>query len=164
MPSKEIVRGLAGSPSSFHSGLTDNEVMPAITRTPKEKRVNVIADNRRSAERFRLGTALVHVVVGAHGVTPETKGFFEGHAYDISDHGVRIEVDAALPVGTPVEVALHMPGLGSPLKLVGKVARLFDEIDDPGPRRMGVDFRAASKADAARLERLLDQAAHGRLI
>lgn len=126
--------------------------------------MNVTADNRRSAERFRLGTALVHVVVGAHGSTPETKGFFEGHAYDICDHGVRIELDAALPIGTPVEVALHMPGLGSPLKLVGKIARLFDEIDDPGPRRMGVNFRAATDADAARLERLLEQAALGRLI
>lgn len=126
--------------------------------------MSVISDNRRSAERFRLGTALVHVVVGAHGTTPDTKGFFEGHAYDISDRGVRIELDAALPVGTPVEIALHMPGLGSPLKLVGAVARVFDEIDDPGPRRMGVNVRAADEADAARLERLLEQGVHGRLV
>ena len=124
----------------------------------------VIADNRRSAERFRLGTGLVHVVVGAHGSTPETKGFFEGHAYDISDSGVRIEIDAALPVGTPVEVAMHMPGLGTPLKLVGKVVRVFDEVDDPGPRRMGVNACGATKADGARLARLLGQAALGRLI
>lgn len=126
--------------------------------------MHVTADNRRSAERFRLGTALVHVVVGAHGNTPDTKGFFEGHAYDICEGGLRIELDAALPVGTPVEVAMHMPGLGQPLKLVGTIARLFDEIDDPGPRRMGISVRAASPADAERLERLLDQAAHGRLI
>ena len=138
--------------------------MPVLVRTPKEKRVSVIADNRRSAERFRLGTALVHVVVGAHGSTPETKGFFEGHAYDISASGVRIELDASLPVGTPVEVAMHMPGLGSPLKLVGKVVRVFDEIDDPGPCRMGVHARGATESDRARMERLLEQAAHGRLI
>ena len=138
--------------------------MPVVERNPKKRLVNATANNRRTSERFRLGTALVHVVVGAHGQTPETKGFFEGHAYDLSEGGVRIELDAALPIGTPVELAIHMPGLGSPLRLVGKVARLFDEIDDPGPRRMGVNARAATDADKARLERLLDQGAHGRLI
>jgi hypothetical protein len=139
--------------------------MPALaTAFPQETRLNTATTNRRNAERFRLGTALVFVVVGAHGNTPETKGHFEGHAYDLSDSGIRVELDAALPVGTPVDVSVHFPGCGSPLHLVGKVARLFDEIDDPGPRRMGLHAHAATKADEARLQRLLDQAAFGQLI
>jgi hypothetical protein len=120
--------------------------------------------DRRNAERFRLETALVRVVVGAHGTSPDTKGFFEGHAYDISEGGLRVELDAPLPVGTPVDVELHFPGLGAPVRLVGSVARLFDEIDDPGPRRMGLDVQPASQADAMRVGRLLEQAALGRLI
>ncbi|MFZ4722591.1 MAG: PilZ domain-containing protein [Phycisphaerales bacterium] len=120
--------------------------------------------DRRIAERFRLEPAVVFVVVGAHGNTPETKGHFEGHAYDISDSGIRVELDAALPVGTPVEVSMQFPGCGAPIQLVGKVARLFDEVDDPGPRRMGIHVRAATAADESRLTRLLDQAALGRLI
>lgn len=120
--------------------------------------------DRRNAERFRLETAVVFVVVGAHGDTPETKGHFEGHAYDISDSGIRVELDSALPIGTPVDVSVQFPGCGAPIRLVGTVARLFDEIDDPGPRRMGIHAHAATPADEGRFQRLLDQAALGRLI
>jgi hypothetical protein len=130
----------------------------------QETRLSTATTDRRNAERFRLETALVFVVVGAHGDTPATKGHFEGHAYDISDSGIRVELDAALPVGTPVDVSVQFPGCGAPIRLVGKVSRLFDEIDDPGPRRMGIHAHGAAKADEVRLHRLLDQAALGRLI
>lgn len=138
--------------------------MPGLTAPEEETRLTTSTMDRRNAERFRLETALVRVVVGAHGHTPETKGGFEGHAYDLSDGGVRVELDAPLPVGTPVDVEMHFPGLGTPVHMVGAVARLFDEIDDPGPRRMGIHARGATPADEARLQRLLDQAAFGRLI
>ena len=75
-----------------------------------------------------------------------------------------LELDSVLPVGTPVEVELHMPGLGSAIHLVGNVKRVFDEIDDPGPRRMGIHAEGRSTQDTDRLNRLLDQAALGRLI
>jgi hypothetical protein len=57
-----------------------------------------------------------------------------------------------------------MPGLSAPIHLVGKVTRVFDEIDDPGPRRMGVNAQGRTPADADRLARLLDQGAFGRLV
>ena len=126
--------------------------------------MTTVLNNRRSAERFMLQTAVVRVVVDAHGNTPESKGLFEGHAYDISDSGIRLELDSALPVGTPVGVELHMPGLGSAIQLVGRVARVFDEIDDPGPRRMGVNLTGRTQADTDRFNRLLDQGALGRLV
>jgi len=121
--------------------------------------------NRRNNERFKLGAALVWVVVGAHGKTAETKGFFEGHAYDISSEGIRIELDTALPVGTPVEIDMHMPGFNGAIRLIGEVVRVFDEIDDPGPRRMGVHItRGATDKDSKRLAQLLDQGSFGRLV
>lgn len=123
-----------------------------------------VLNNRRSAERFLLQTAVVRVVVDAHGSEPHTKGLFEGHAYDLSDSGIRLELDSALPVGTPVGIELHMPGLGSAIQLVGRVARVFDEIDDPGPRRMGVNVVGRTPSDTQRFDRLLDQAALGRLV
>ena len=144
--------------------LADNALMPTLASfAPKHTMTSEIL-NRRNAERFKLGTALVAVVVGAHGRTAETKGFFEGHAYDVSHDGIRIELDSTLPVGTPVEVEMHMPGMGA-IRLIGEVAREFDEIDDPGPRRMGIHVvRGATAADMTRFERLLDQGSLGRLV
>ena len=144
--------------------LADNAHMPTLASfAPKHTMTSEIL-NRRNAERFKLGTALVAVVVGAHGRTAETKGFFEGHAYDVSHDGIRIELDSTLPVGTPVEVEMHMPGMGA-IRLIGEVAREFDEIDDPGPRRMGIHVvRGATAADMTRFERLLDQGSLGRLV
>ena len=126
--------------------------------------MTTVLNNRRSSERFMLQTALVRVVVDAHGTTPDAKGLFEGHAYDVSESGLRLELDSALPVGTPVDVELHMPGLGSAIHLVGRVARVFDEIDDPGPRRMGMNLSGRTPTDSERFTRLLDQGALGRLV
>ena len=144
--------------------LADNAHMPTLASFAPKHTMNTETLNRRNAERFKLGTALVAVVVGAHGRTAETKGFFEGHAYDVSHDGIRIELDSTLPVGTPVEVEMHMPGMGA-MRLIGEVAREFDEIDDPGPRRMGIHVvRGATAADMTRFERLLDQGSLGRLV
>ncbi len=121
--------------------------------------------DRRNAERFRLGTGLVRVVVAAHGDTPSTKGVFEGHAYDLSHNGIRLELDDELPVDTPVEVELFMPGSCEPVRVVGAVARVFDQLDDPGPRRMGIQVvNGATPRDWERLERLLDIGSLGRIV
>jgi len=143
----------------------DNGLMSQNVSFQQETRVSMVTTDRRNAERFRLDTALVRVVVGAHGDTPESKGFFEGHAYDLSHNGIRLELDQALPLETPVEVELFMPGMGEAIRLVGVVARIFDACDDPGPRRMGIQVvNAATPRDGDRFERLLDQASLGRLI
>ena len=150
--------------SSGQESLADNGDMSPLASLSPEHTMTTEIVNRRNAERFKLGAALVAVVVGAHGRTAETKGFFEGHAYDVSHDGIRIELDASLPVGTPVEIEMHMPGMAA-MRLIGEVARVFDEIDDPGPRRMGIHVtRGASAADMNRFERLLDQGALGRLV
>jgi hypothetical protein len=149
--------------SSSAKFLADNGCMTRVN-TREETRLTTATTDRRNAERFRLGTGLVRVVVAAHGETRSSKGVFEGHAYDLSHNGIRLELDQELPLETPVEVELHMPGHHEPLRLVGAVARVFDEIDDPGPRRMGIQVvNGATPRDWERLERLLDNASLGRI-
>ena len=76
----------------------------------------------------------------------------EGHAYDISVSGVRFELDTALPAGMAVEIELTLPGLVDSVRASARIVRVFDEHDDPGPRRMAAVFTAfATPADARRL-------------
>lgn len=127
--------------------------------------VTVDAPNRRSDDRFRFSPAYTRVVVipstppsgsaAAGGVVvidglelgPEfdidlgtPKGGLEGHGYDISMTGMRFELDEALPVGSEVTVQLYAPAEKEPISMRGTVVRVFSADDDPGPRRMGVQF------------------------
>lgn len=114
------------------------------------------AANRRAADRFGPPVGCAKVVVRTDGSsTPhpdvDTK-MLEGHAYDVSVSGVRFELDAPLPVGMEVAVELHLPGLVDPISATARIVRVFDEHDDPGPRRMGAVFTGfATPADARRL-------------
>jgi hypothetical protein len=114
------------------------------------------ASDRRNADRFGPPVGCARVVVrtdGSHSPHPDLDTrLLEGHAYDISVSGVRFELDAALPSGLPIEMEIHLPGLVDPIRASARVVRVFDEDDDPGPRRMGAVFTAfASPADARRL-------------
>lgn len=150
--------------SSSAKFLADNGDMTRVN-TREETRLTTAITDRRNAERFRLGTGLVRVVVAAHGETPSSKGVFEGHAYDLSCNGIRLELDNELPVETPVEVEIFMPGGCEPIRVVGAVTRVFDELDDPGPRRMGIQVvNGATPRDWERLERLLENGSLGRIV
>jgi hypothetical protein len=63
-----------------------------------------------------------------------------GHIYDISEHGVRIELDEPLEPGENVALRLCLPGAQSELKAWGNVIWVNDVEDDPGPRRMALRF------------------------
>jgi len=78
----------------------------------------------------------------------------EGHAYDVSEAGIRIELDDVLTVGEPVSMSLR---LGAEIIFVsGRVVWVNDEIDDPGARRAAIQFTSFSSAgDRDRLVRHL---------
>ncbi len=125
--------------------------------------VTVEAPNRRASDRFRLHPMYTRVVVspaaraagGAAGLANASP--LEGHAYNISITGVRFELDEELPIGTAVDIELFLPGEPRTVRASGRVVRLFDSDDDPGPRRMAVHFSDfASAADRARLERQIE--------
>ena len=144
--------------------------------------VPVEAPNRRSDDRFRFRPAYTRVVVvpsseaqvpgngdvfrDEHGTPLDLSGFedptmpagaLEGHAYDVSLTGMRFELDHELPAGTEVTVDLYSPGDDHPIRMGGVVVRVFAHDDDPGPRRMAVQFTTfASASDRDRLARRID--------
>ncbi|MDZ4756029.1 MAG: PilZ domain-containing protein [Phycisphaerae bacterium] len=64
----------------------------------------------------------------------------DGHVYDISEGGLRFELDEPLPEGERVTVEIDLPGCQKLIKAYGKIVRVNDREDDPGPRRMALRF------------------------
>jgi hypothetical protein len=81
----------------------------------------------------------------------------DGHIYEISLDGMRFELDEPLAGGTRISVAMMLPGCTSAFSAEGCVTRVFDAIDDPGPRRMEMTFDAFVSGEAERLAAYLDQ-------
>ena len=81
----------------------------------------------------------------------------DGHVYEISLGGIRLELDEPLPVGTRVSVEVTLPGCTKPICAEGRIVRVFDEVDDPGPRRMVVEFETFAAGARESLERYLSQ-------
>ncbi|MBL9140249.1 MAG: PilZ domain-containing protein [Phycisphaerae bacterium] len=121
------------------------------------------ASNRRAIDRFRLHPMYTRVVVIPRAAGSEESTSMEGHAYDISLGGVRYELDSPLPAGTCVEVQIELPGARDPIRGSGQVVRVYDEADDPGPRRQAMRLdRFFSEIDRQRLARLIDDGWYGR--
>ena len=104
----------------------------------------------RKHERFRLEPMYTSVSVqcsdrGSHRT-------LEGHAYDVSESGVRIELDEPIEPGARVAVCLRLPGENANVFAAGRVVWLHDEMDDPGARRMAIRFtRFLTDTDRIRL-------------
>ncbi len=105
---------------------------------------------RRGHERIRM-----HPMYTAVTACPSKRGDglrLEGHVYDISMGGVRIELDQPLDPGEIVALHLLLPGAQSPVQASASVVWVHDEHDDPGPRRMALQFTDfPNDADRSRL-------------
>ena len=109
--------------------------------------------NRREFERFRL-TPMYAAIRARTG-----EGDLEGHVYDISQAGARIELDQALPPGHRMEIKLDLPGATLAVAASAEVVWVNDEVDDPGPRRMALRFDAFGSIDDR--NRLIHYLGHG---
>lgn len=79
-----------------------------------------------------------------------------GHAYDVSEAGVRIEMDEPLEVDERVSLCLNMGGEKTSVFASGRVVWVNDEDDDPAARRMAIRFtRFLAPEDRTRLMRSL---------
>ncbi len=114
-------------------------------RTPDE--------NRRQFERFAVIPAYTEVVVRLPGRAEP----LEGHAYDISEGGVRMELDEPIEPGTSIVVEVKLPpgnakASGIEEVLARGTVMWADDDGVPGPVRMGVLFdEFASNVDRDRL-------------
>lgn len=95
--------------------------------------------------------------------TLETDEFlWEGHAYDISEGGVRFELDRGIEPGTPVAMRIDLPAALAEGRAVRRSAFVFANVvwledeDELGPCRMAAVFtRFAREGDQERLLRRL---------
>ncbi len=114
-------------------------------------------DNKRRATRLHHEIPVAYRSVGS---------FLSDWATNISQGGLFINTPKPLPVGTPVNILVQLPGASFPFQLGGRVTRV-NEVDVtasavPG---MGVEFtdvddqkRREIEAFVARLRRDLDEA------
>ena len=94
--------------------------------------------DQRQYERFTLTP--MYSSVTARRNDSETSKELHGHAYDVSEAGVRFELDEAIDPGESISVDLTLPGTQSSVNATGDVVWVNDEIDDPGPRRLAIQF------------------------
>ncbi len=81
-----------------------------------------------------------------------------GHVYDISESGVRIELDDALDPGENVTLHLDLPGAEAAVKAEASVVWVHDDQDDPGPLRMALKFTEfLNRSDRNRLVEYIDR-------
>lgn len=116
--------------------------------------------NRRQFERFRLPVGYTPIAVRP---LRAQQARLVGHAYDISEGGVRFELDRPVPAGTRVAMRIGLPTPTGPARAVfafGNVVWLNDDPDEPGPVRMAAVFTRFPHA--ADRQRLLDHLSSGR--
>lgn len=81
-----------------------------------------------------------------------------GHIYDVSQGGVRFELDEPIEPGTWIEARAMLPGYHHiNLEVTGRVIRIHDDRDEPGPIRMAMMFDPfANEEDANRFAAYLE--------
>lgn len=110
--------------------------------------------NRRGHERFAMHPMYTPVSVR---LAPDAADDLEGHAYDISEGGVRFELDEAIAPGTSLTMKIAVPaGSGNvapqDVSVRANVVWLDNDPDEPGPVRMAAVFtRFDNPGDRGRL-------------
>lgn len=108
--------------------------------TPEES-----GPDRRRHTRFKVAPMYSHIHVRRGEGATEV---LEGHLYDISVGGVRFELDEPLAEGEAVTIDISLPGCQTLIQATGKVVRVNDANDDPGPRRMALRFESFVNEDS----------------
>jgi c-di-GMP-binding flagellar brake protein YcgR len=122
---------------------------PVVPARPAQGR------ERRRFARFKVSPMYSRIVVQR--IEGDT-ALMDRHIYDISEGGLRFELDEPLADGERVTVEVSLPGCQKLIRASGKVVRVNDADDDPGPRRMALRFEAfADDASRVALARYLDQ-------
>lgn len=117
--------------------------------------------DRRQHERFAVSPMYTPVRVRLQSEEEFTR---EGHAYDVSEGGIRFELDEPVPAGTPVALQVELPRVGlwsqadsGPGRAVFVLANVvWCDTEDPGPAKMAAAItRYPREGDKQRLTRQL---------
>jgi len=131
-----------------------------------------VGKERREHLRYLLPS--MYTAIAVRPIEPEvltTDGEtfrWHGHAYDISEGGMRFEIDVAIEPGTPIAVRLELPGAATlrvverrPVFVIANVVWVEEEdLDQTGPVRMACVFRRFVQPGDR--ERLLSRLRSGR--
>ena len=121
-----------------------------LVKTQEESPASEQAFNRRRFERFVLPVGYTTVTVQRNDA--DDTRLLTGHAYDISEAGLRFELDEPLELGERVAASIMLPCEREAVLVSATVVWLNDTLDDPGPRRMALHIdEFASMADRNRL-------------
>ena len=119
--------------------------------------------DRRTYPRFQLEPMYTPLAMS---MGDEEKFENEGHAYDISEGGVRFEAENPVQPGTRVTIRITLPNLNehdletNRTVLVSANVIWLEDEDEPGPYKMAAVFTHFARAGDR--ERLLRQFATGR--
>jgi len=133
---------------------THPQTLPRLTHTSHD--APVVAEARRHP-RLKVSAPYSLIRVRLRG---RDRYKWTGHVYDVSEGGLRFELDAPLPAGSEVEVRVMLPGDNhTTFRASGRVVRLHDhEAEDAGPVRMAMTFDTfANAVDQHRLAHYLDR-------
>lgn len=125
--------------------------------------MNII--NRRRYERFSL--LPMYTPIQVRGVMDSAISL-HGHAYDISEGGIRFELDEPVKPGTAISLFITLPGSDATgqdrsVQVFANVIWVDEDIDEPGPVRMAAAFtRFARVGDLEKLLKLLSSGRYAR--
>ena len=95
--------------------------------------------NRRRFERFSLRP--MYTAVSLRRRSDDASSRLDGHAYDIGEGGVNVEIDEPIVAGEPIEIEIELPGCSRRIAAQGRV------FDAKTIRRTFLD-RAASRSSS----------------
>jgi hypothetical protein len=130
--------------------------MLQLVKTNDESPASEPVFNRRRFERFSLPVGYTTITVQR--TDAEAVTLLTGHAYDISEAGIRFELDEPLQLGERISASIMLACESEAVLVSATVVWLNDTLDDPGPRRMALNFESfASMADRNRLVNYLSR-------
>ena len=110
----------------------------------------------RQAPRLRLPAMYTLIRLRKKG---ESRFNYTGYIYDISQTGMRFELDDPMTPGTELEFRALLPGSQTTtFSASGHLIRMHDDMDEPGPVRMAIQFdKFKTVVDRQMLHQYLDQ-------
>ena len=114
--------------------------------------------DRRRFERFAVAPMYTPVSVR---LLADSTYDFDGHAYDVGEGGLRLELDRPIDPGTPIAIQVTLPGEGERAVFAfANIVWVQEDEAEPGPVRMGAAFTRFARSQDK--DRLLMQLASGR--